>query len=30
MADEDVRAAALDYHRRPPAPKIGIIPTKPL
>ena len=30
MADEDVRAAALDYHRRAPAGKIGIIPTKPL
>ena len=30
MADEDVRAAALDYHRRLPAGKIGIIPTKPL
>ncbi|MSP49305.1 MAG: NADP-dependent malic enzyme [Alphaproteobacteria bacterium] len=30
MADEDVRAAALDYHRRQPAGKIGIIPTKPL
>jgi malate dehydrogenase (oxaloacetate-decarboxylating)(NADP+) len=27
---EDVKAAALDYHRRAPAGKIGIIPTKPL
>jgi malate dehydrogenase (oxaloacetate-decarboxylating)(NADP+) len=27
---EDVSAAALDYHRRAPAGKIGIIPTKPL
>ena len=30
MADEDVRAASLDYHRRFPPGKIGIIPTKPL
>jgi len=30
MADDDVRAAALDYHRRAPAGKIGVIPTKPL
>ena len=30
MADEDVRAAALDYHRRLPAGKISILPTKQL